>query len=58
METKKLDYRWLMENKPDFAKFICIYKNVPCLMNFCPAWYSSGDGYGRCLMVPGYHEEE
>jgi len=58
METKKLEYNWLRECDPRYTEHTCIFKDVPCLMKFCPAWYSSGDRGGRCLMVPGFREDE
>lgn len=56
---EELNYNWIDEEFP-IRQYACINVDRPCLIKDCPAWYSKGDGWGRCLLVPGYidHEEE
>lgn len=55
---EKLTYNWISE---EYKPRVCVTTDRPCRMKQCPAWYSRGDGIGRCLLVPGYilpEEEE
>jgi hypothetical protein len=54
----RLFYNWINEIYPT-RDYTCINVHRPCQMSDCPAWYSE-DGFGRCLLVPGYmlHEDE
>lgn len=55
---EKLTYNWISE---EYKPRVCVTTDRPCRMKQCPAWYSRGDGMGRCLLVPGYmlpEEEE
>jgi hypothetical protein len=58
MEIKKIKYRWIKEDASRFPKIICVFKDKPCNMDYCPAWRSDGGGWGRCLMIPGYVDPE
>lgn len=49
---EELSYNWIDEDFP--VRGACINVNRPCQLRNCPAWYSRGDGWGRCLLVPGY----
>ena len=50
---EELNYNWIDEEFP-IREYVCVNVNRPCLIKDCPAWYSKGDGWGRCLLVPGY----
>ena len=50
-------YNWIDEEFP-IRQYACINVDRPCLIKDCPAWYSKGDGWGRCLLVPGYIDPE
>ena len=47
------EFNWIDEEFP-IRQYVCINVDRPCLIKDCPAWYSRGDGWGRCLLVPGY----
>ena len=48
---EKLTYNWISE---EYKPRVCVTTDRPCRIKQCPAWYSRGDGMGRCLLVPGY----
>ena len=53
-------YNWIDEDFP-IREYVCVNADRPCQYKQCLAWYSKGDGWGRCLLVPGYilpEEEE
>ena len=50
---EELNYNWIDEEFP-IREYVCVNVDRPCRMKQCPAWYSRGDGWGRCLLVPGY----
>lgn len=57
---EEIFYNWIDEKYP-IREYVCINVDRPCRMKQCLAWCSSGDGWGRCLLVPGYilpEEEE
>lgn len=49
-------YRWFPEVFP--VKPRCCMADKWCDLTSCPAWYSRGDGTGRCVMVPGVDLDE
>jgi len=54
---EEIYYMWIDENYP-MREYTCVKVDRPCQYRNCPAWYSKGDGWGRCLLVPGYPDSE
>lgn len=50
---EELSYNWIDEEFP-IREYVCVNVDRPCLIKDCPAWYSRGDGWGRCLIIPGF----
>ena len=50
---EELNYNWIDEEFP-IREYVCVNADRPCQYKQCLAWYSRGDGWGRCLLVPGY----
>ncbi len=51
-----ITYLFQQEDVP--IKPYCINLDRPCKQNNCLAWYSLGNGWGRCLLVPGIEKEK
>ena len=47
------EFNWIDEEFP-IREYVCVNVDRPCQYKHCPAWHSKGDGWGRCLLVPGY----
>jgi hypothetical protein len=51
-----ITYLFQQEDVP--IKPYCINLDRPCKQKDCIAWYSLGNGLGRCLLVPGIEKEK
>lgn len=47
------EFNWIDEEFP-IREYVCVNVDRPCQYKHCPAWHSKGDGWGRCLIIPGF----